>query len=131
MLDQYTTTMAKSQMFGVEIHANIIQAFLDNELYSHASGNTAMLVVAFIAMLGYLLFDWLRARLGAVILVLLIIGYSGFVYCIYQAYGLLLPYFYTLLGLIIAYVTSVIAQYLKERKKGKEQNNRYFRQVCF
>lgn len=115
--DQYTTPMSKGQMYGVEIHANIIQAFLDNALYTPASKSKALMIVVLAAMLGYLVFEWVRARLGAVILALLIVGYSGIVYYVFSTQGLLLPYFYTLLGLILAYIISVVGQYLKERKE--------------
>lgn len=117
LLDQYTTPMSKGQMYGVEIHANIIQAFLDNALYSPVSKSKALMIVVLVAMLGYLVFEWVRARWGAVILVLLIVGYSGIVYYVFSTQGLLLPYFYTLLGLILAYIISVVVQYLKERKE--------------
>jgi adenylate cyclase len=104
-------------MYGVEIHANIIQAFLDNSLYTPASKSKALMIVVLAALLGYLVFEWVRARLGAVILALLIVGYSGIVYYVFSTQGLLLPYFYTLLGLILAYIISVVGQYLKERKE--------------
>ncbi len=118
MLDQFLTPMGKTQMYGVEIHANIIQALLDNELYTHASKSKALMIVVLVSIFGYFLFEWVRARWGAVILALLIVGYSGIVYYVYSTQGLLLPYFYTLLGLILAYISSLAAQYL-EKKSGQ------------
>jgi len=117
LMDQYMTPMGKGQMFGVEIHANVIQAFLDNGLYSPLADHFALAVVILLALLGYALFEWLRARLGALILVIMIFAYSGVVYYAYHYHQVLLPYFYVLFALILAYVVSIVGQYLRERKE--------------
>lgn len=115
--DQYSTPMARSQMFGVEIHANIIQALMDNELYTKTTRSNTVLIVLLIAVFSFYLFEWAKARLGAAILAFLILSYSGVVIYFFNSKHLLLPYFYTLLAFILAYVTSMLVQYLKERRE--------------
>lgn len=114
--DQYSIPLAKSRMHSVEVHANIIQAFLDNELYTGLMKSKALIIVVLSAMLGYALFRWAKAKRGAVILALLIIGYSGVVYYFSNTMHLLLPYFYTLFALVAAYLVSIGEQVFIGRK---------------
>ncbi len=115
--DQFSTPMAKDQMYEVEIHANITQALLDNELYTKASKSRAIIIVALVAVIGFVLFDWVKAKLGAIILFLLIIGHSGIVYYFYNSKAILLPYFYTIIALVLAYVAFMINRHLEKRKE--------------
>lgn len=115
--DGYFTPMSKAPMFGVEIHANIIQALLDNKLHTEASKNASYMIIILAGMLIYAVFEGAKARLGAIILALAIIVYSAVVYLYYTFGGVLLPYFYVIFAFILAYVISVVDQYLKERKQ--------------
>lgn len=113
--DQYWTPAAGAPMHGVEIHANIVQALIDNKLYSKSSNTIAFLIVILGVMLLFALFYRLGARIGAVVLAFLIIGYSGIVHYVFHSQAILLPYFYTLLSFILAYVTAAAGHYLTER----------------
>ncbi|MFA6807976.1 MAG: CHASE2 domain-containing protein [Eubacteriales bacterium] len=115
--EMYKTPIGKTEMSGVEIHANIIQALLDNKLYTHASHDSSFMIITIMAILGFMLFEWKKARLGAVILVGLIVGYTGIVYIYFHSQGVLMPYFYVIFSLLIGYVVSVIDKYLTARKE--------------
>ncbi|MGI6449840.1 MAG: CHASE2 domain-containing protein [Desulfitobacteriia bacterium] len=115
--DQYNTPISRSMMNGVEVHANIIQALLDNELYTKTNKSRAIMIVILVTLGSFALFAWAKARRGAVILAFLILGYSGIVYYIYNSHKVLLPYFYILLAFILTYVATMIGEYLKERQE--------------
>ncbi len=115
--DQFLTPMGKTSMFGVEIHANIIQAIIDNKLYTEVEDAYGTLLVVLLAMLGFALFELISARWGIVLLSSLVIGYSAVVYYIFHVYATLLPYFYVIVALVMGYICSIILQYIRELKE--------------
>lgn len=115
--DQFLTPLGKTPMFGVEIHANIIQALLDNKLYTKVGDTYGTFLVVLLAMLGFALFELVRARWGIVLLVILVFSYSALVYYTYHVSATLLPYFYVILALILGYICSTILQYFQELKE--------------
>jgi adenylate cyclase len=114
--DQFNTPTAKNQMYEVEIHANITQALIDNALYTQVSKARAIMIVVLVAVLAFALFERVKAKLGIIILVLLIIANSGIVYYFYNSQALLLPYFYTIVALILAYTAFLLNQHFEKRK---------------
>ncbi len=114
--DMYYTPMSKTlQMFGVEIHANIIQAFLDKQLYHSAAKKQGLIIIVLLCILSYFAFERVKAKRAILIYIAVIILYSIVVLVIFTTQHILLPYFYPLLGLSILYITSVATQYLRER----------------
>lgn len=116
--DQYTTPMSQvTKMNGVEIHANIIQSFLDGNIYSKANATTSYLIITLLTALSYLTIDRLKVKLGF----LALLGFIGIYWIatitVFSEMHILLPFFYVLLALIIVYITSVALQYIAERKE--------------
>jgi len=111
--DQFMIPEAKDPMYGVEIHANMVQAFLDNALYSPIPKSNAIIIVVLATMFGFFLFDWARAKRGAIILAILFAGCTAIVYYVYHSQGILIPYSYTLIGLVLAYIFAVAEPYIK------------------
>lgn len=127
--EQFNTPMPGNQMYEVELHANIIQALLDNELYSKTAKSEAIIIVVIIAVLAYALFELLKPKAGAVLLVFLLAAYTGGVYYIYHNQSQLLPYFYTLLALVLAYAAAVAGRHWYETNEKKKVNDTYNRYV--
>jgi len=115
--DSIFTPMSKSVMYGVEGHANIIQAFLDNQIYHLASKPLGIIIITLLCILAYLAFERVKAKRAIIIFTASIILYTIAVIVVFTTQHLLLPYFYPLLGLSILYITSVVAQYLRERRE--------------
>lgn len=113
----FTPTSGSNQMYGVENHANVIQSLLDNSIYRKASRPVGALVIALLMLLTYLIIERVKAKWGVLVFIGFVILYTGLVYEIFKELHILLPYFYPLLALIIVYVASVIAQYLRERRE--------------
>ncbi|WP_017756668.1 CHASE2 domain-containing protein [Calidifontibacillus oryziterrae] len=116
--DQYTTPMSQvTKMNGVEIHANIIQSFLDGNIYSKANATTSYLIITLLTALSYLTIDRLKVKLGFLALLDFIGIYWIATITVFSEMHILLPFFYVLLALIIVYITSVALQYIAERKE--------------
>ncbi|WP_102348181.1 adenylate/guanylate cyclase domain-containing protein [Bacillus sp. Marseille-P3661] len=116
--DQYTTPMSQvTKMNGVEIHANIIQSFLDGSIYSKASTSLVILIITVMTALSYFIIDRLKVKWGFLALVGFIGLYLVATITIYSELHILLPFFYVLLALVTVYVTSVVSQYIIEQKE--------------
>lgn len=113
----YGTPFSKKQMNSVEIHANSIQAFLDDSLYKKIQASYGALMVLVVGMFSFLIFAALRPALGAVLSGITIVGYTVFVIYYYNLSQLILPYSYMLLAILLAYGLSQLDRYLTKRKE--------------
>ncbi len=119
--DQYTSPFGEKQMNSVEVHANSIQAIIDDKLYNKMSDSYSAFLVLLLGMFSFLVFQMLRLRIGTILLVSSIIGYTVFVVYYFNSYQLLLPYSYTLFALLFAFVASILDQKLTKDKELKEE----------
>ena len=119
--DQYITPFGKKQMNSVEVHANSIQAILDDKLYEKMSDSYASFLVLLIGMFSFVIFEVIRLRLSTILLITSIIGYTVFVVYYFNAAELLLPYSYTIFALLFAFGASMVNRSLLERKELKER----------
>lgn len=119
MQDAYNTPIDRStQMYGVEIHANIIQALLQNRTFSPIASVLAGLIVGFFAAVYYICLKKVRFVGGAVIgaaLILLELGAGLFLLPLgYELPLLTLPIF-----LVLTYIYQLIRGYVEERLNRK------------
>lgn len=115
MLDQYPVPIAKnSQMFGVEIHANIVDAMLRGQSYQIAPKTISMILTVVICLLYLIIL--LKAKLRTVILsgagLIVVTVISAVItfkkgYCFYPAT--------TVLTLIVMLVVFIGLKYVLER----------------
>lgn len=119
--DQYTTPSGKKLMNSVEVHANSVQAIIDNKLVEKMADSYASFLVLLIGMFSFILFEVMRLRLGIILLITSIIGYTVFVVYYFNTAGLLLPYSYTIFALLFAFGASIADRYLLEGKELKEK----------
>lgn len=116
--DEYMTPMSNSvKMYGVEIHANMVQSILDNKFWNELPKPWGIALIAAFAALAALLFDRLKSRAallaygGAVVAyVLAFIGVS-------EGLHLYMPIVYPLLALTLAYLYSIVSHYIAERRE--------------
>lgn len=105
------------RMYGVEIHANIIQSLLDDHFYQLASPGLGIGILLFLSILAYLIMNRVKAKWSALILVGFLVVYIILHIILFSLWKLLLPLFYPLLALLAVYIYTVIQQYLTERKE--------------
>ena len=128
--DEYLTPMSNTiPMFGVEIHANIIQSLLDGEYYERASMPVGMLVVALMFAAPFAMFELVRARWASVLLGVLLIGYVVFTATWFEVSQMLLPFTYALAAILFAYISSVVIQYIQETLEKKRVRDTFGRYV--
>ncbi|MDP4161213.1 MAG: adenylate/guanylate cyclase domain-containing protein, partial [Bacillota bacterium] len=113
----YTPTSKVLKMYGVAIHANIIQSLLDGEFYQRASQPVGLLIILFLGLLAYSIMERVRAKWSILIMVAFLVVYSVAEAVIFKVLNILLPYLYPILTIIALYIFSVVSQYLKERKE--------------
>ena len=116
--DMYYTPASKIlKMYGVVIHANIIQSLLDDRIYSRVSQPIGLLLILIIGLLAYFMMERVRAKWAILIMVGFLVAYSVAYVIVFQTLKILLPYIYPILLIIALYIFSVVSQYLKERKE--------------
>lgn len=111
---------SSSQMFGVEIHANILQAFMQNRF--SVNGNPYVFGIVWGILAGIFHFIFKRSkkiRLSAIIL-LLVIGGELAAGVLLNNKGIAVSLIYLPLALIISYIYSLARGYIAERLKRKK-----------
>lgn len=128
--DQYYTSMSKTTaMYGVEIHANIVQSLLDKTFYSKTSTSTGLMIIFFMITSSFVVIDRFKATWAFVAYAGFVIAYYIAAVIYYDVQSVVLPLFYVLLALTIVYITSVVSQYILERKEKSRVTNLFGRYV--
>jgi len=115
-------------MYGVEIHANAVATILEQKFIVKISGFASFLIIFMISLLSFALAvgvrhlkirpEFLTEIFGVLSLILLFVLWS-FVVIISFNNNFLLPVVSPVLGGTIAYIGSIVYQYLTERKQKK------------
>jgi len=116
--DAYYTPASKTlEMYGVAIHANIMQSLLDGKIYTRASQPVGLMVIVLLGFLAYFSMERVRAKWSILIMVGLLIVYTVSEVIVFQTLSVLLPYLYPVLTIISVYIFSLVSQYLIERRE--------------
>ena len=113
----YTPASKKLKMYGVAIHANIIQSLLDGKFYQRTSQPVGLLIILFLGLIAYFIMERVRAKWSILIMVAFLVLYSVAEAVVFKVLNIILPYLYPILTIIALYIFSVVSQYLKERKE--------------
>ncbi len=109
----FTPLASHDPMFGVEIHANIVQNLLSGDFKHRSAFVVDLLILLLAAVLAHLLFTRLRPGWGA----LAMFGLAGsYLFGSRQAYarGVILPLFYPIALLLVSYFVTLAYRYLAE-----------------
>ncbi len=119
MMDQYYTPLDAGQMmYGVEIHANLIQAFLEQNFKQVVPVWPQALVLFLVMLLAYLAFYKLDPRLSALLLLAAGGGYVGLAVLLYRG-GYIINLLYLPALLALLYLYRVVYFYFVERLRRK------------
>ncbi len=108
-----------SQMYGVEVHANILQSYQDGRFAVKGNPYLYGIIIAIIAMLLHLLFRKLKVWMS-VILLLIIISLNGFIGVILNEHGTAFSLVYLPIVAIISFVYVLAVHYLGEQARKKK-----------
>ncbi|RFU69539.1 adenylate/guanylate cyclase domain-containing protein [Peribacillus saganii] len=128
--DQYRTPTSRTlEMFGVEIHANIIQSMLNQDFYQTSSKTVGVVLIFLISIVGYLLFVALRPKWGGLLSLIMIACYVGISLIVFLKFSILLPFIYVVMGIITSCVLSIVTQYVRELGERKRVTGIFGRYV--
>ena len=108
-----------SQMYGVEIHANILQSYLQNRFAIVGNTNLFGLVTALLAMILHFLFRKLKIWQGLILLVVAILAEMFFCVML-NNHGLTFNMVYFPLVLILSFIYSLAIGYLLEQARRRK-----------
>ena len=128
LTDDYITPIDyNSKMFGVEIHANIINALLNKDFKTEVPVYLQVILLVLVSIILYLLFYKLKIKQSLPILVLFIALYLGIAYLAYSG-GHILRVIYLPIFIVVLYVGVLAIKYvatLIEKKKVEGTFKRY------
>lgn len=121
--DQYAVPNSAGQMFGVEINANLVQSYLDEQQPLPANRLLTALCTAVLAMGLYFIFRKMKLKWGTVVFALaeVFLVVSGILF--YTKLSIILPAVYLMIAFALDYVVALgfnyLAEYLHRRKMSK------------
>lgn len=118
--DQFTVPNSSNQMFGVEINANIIQSFLDEQYPLPANQLMISLLFAVIAMAMFWVFSKLHLKWSTILFVVAEVFIVILGILLYTKVGISIPGFYLVLMLVLDYVVALAGGYLYEWSKRRK-----------
>lgn len=129
MMDSYYTAISHDvPMYGVEVHANILQALLDENIKTELHMPSALFLTA---LLFFAVFMTWRKRKVWIATTCTAVGMVGYWFVIGMAYenGYVMPIFYPMAGMFICYISQIGWQYIHERRSKKHVESIFGRYV--
>lgn len=127
--DQFSVPNSSAQMFGAEIHANIIQGFLDGRSPVPANRAFSALFAAVIACIAYVLSRRLKIKASLPIILVIIICCAVGGVALNNA-GTTLPVLYAPLFSAVCYITNLGRKYAEEAVEKKKITSAFKKYVA-
>lgn len=116
--DEYMTPMSKAiKMFGVEIHANMVQSILDNKFWGELGEPYGIVILALVVLMAGFLFERYKGKAALFVFIGLLVLYMIVFIVANEVLHTYIPIFYPLLAIILMYVWSIVSHYLAERRE--------------
>ncbi|OEF96859.1 CHASE2 domain-containing protein [Desulfuribacillus alkaliarsenatis] len=121
MADDYyfTPIVPQEAMFGIEIHANIIQHLLEGEFKANVPLVYELLIMLILGVLGFILFYKFRPGVSIVIIVFMIMGYifaANFAFAKGWVVTLLYPIGFIMMQYVFALGHQFVAEQLEKKR---------------
>ncbi|KRF43432.1 adenylate/guanylate cyclase domain-containing protein [Paenibacillus sp. Soil787] len=117
MQDEYPTPISSVKMFGIEIHANMIQTILESKFYKETSKPFGVGIILLISLLAIFLFHRYKGKTALFIFIGMFVIYGGVWLTFYIAGSTFAPLVYPQFALVLIYIWSLVSHYLEERKE--------------
>ena len=111
--DYYTSINHDSKMYGVEIHANIIQNLLESKFKHYVPNYLNILLLILFGGLAYLICQKLRPLFSAIIVFAFVISYVMIGKIVFNK-GYILQFLYPIAIVLIIYLIMLISKYIAE-----------------
>ena len=120
MQDNYITASDRSsQMFGVEIHANILQAMLDKNYKTEPPVSAQALVLLLLAAICIVLFHKLGIKLSIPLALITAVIYVAFAYAAYSRLDIILPIVSPVVLILTMMVAFILIRYFSVHREKK------------
>lgn len=114
MMDSYYTAVSHdTPMYGVEVHANILQALLDENLKTEPKQLTTLAITFTLFAAVFLTWFFRNMWLVSGVSLTLILGYWFFTHWAYEQ-GFVMPLLYPIAAVLICYIYRIGCQYIQE-----------------
>ncbi|MBP1989242.1 adenylate/guanylate cyclase domain-containing protein [Paenibacillus eucommiae] len=117
MLDEYPTPVSSVKMFGIEIHANMIQTLLENKFYKESGKAASIAIIFIISLLSIFLFERFKGRIATFVFLGFLVLYALLWFSLYFFVSILTPLIYPVFAMVTIYIWSIVSHYLAERKE--------------
>lgn len=114
--DQYSVPNSSAQMFGVEIHANILQGIIDNRMPLPVPRALAASVCAIVAVLVFFIAKNVRVRISLPFTVAVLVLYAG-LGTLFNKNGSTLPLAYCAVFVPLAFLFNLVRRYALETRE--------------
>ena len=116
----YTTPFNKQLMNSTEVNANILQAILDDALFSKLAESYGAFLALVIGMMSFAFVELVRFKWRMVILIAIATVYTFSMLYYFKSSLVMLPYAYVLFALLLAFAASCLESYLEKRKEAAD-----------
>ncbi|HBY20118.1 MAG: hypothetical protein A2Y24_02680 [Clostridiales bacterium GWE2_32_10] len=118
--DYYYTPIDKSnQLFGVEIHANVIQNMMEGKYKVYVDDYINIAIILIMAIITLLLFRKIKPIMTTIAAVLLVIIYMLVAKYVYEK-GYIIYLIYPIMWITIHYVLAILMRYIEKIKEIRE-----------
>lgn len=124
----YVPTGGSEQMYGVEVHANILQCYIDGDFPVQANRVVCALVTGLLVALIYFILGRIRL-LSATIISVVSVGAELFTGIFLSGNGLIIDIIYILIMTLLVYIIVVIKKYFIETIKKRKVLNAFKKYV--
>lgn len=126
MMDSFYTPVSRSQqMYGVEIHANILQAMLDENYKSEVPFVPQLIIIALFFVIAVTLIYLLDFKISGPIALIMCILYVAAAKLLYTNAGLIMVLLYPLAGVIVIYIINIAYKFVAERREKRRLISNY------
>ncbi|NEW08713.1 adenylate/guanylate cyclase domain-containing protein [Paenibacillus sp. SYP-B3998] len=115
MQDEYPTPISSVKMFGIEIHANMIQTLIEGKFYRDTSKPIGIVIILVVALLALFLFERFKGRVALFLFVAMLVVYGLIWMLLYTIGSIFAPLVYPQFAIVAIYMWSLVSHYLKER----------------
>lgn len=127
--DGYFTPIDNNQLFGVDIHANIVQCLMDNRFKREAPRNIQTIILLILMVGLYIIFRKINIKISSLIFIVSMFCGVAIPFLLYKR-GIIISIFYFLLAVIFLYLFCLIWNYIYEILRRKRITNSFKKYVA-
>ncbi len=109
----YPSISHNSQMYGIEVHANVIQNLLTENVKKDLGFSPNAILILMLTVVCYALFNKISSIKSFIGMIVIMVGYVFMMKFCYKK-GLLLQFIYPILAVLTTYLLVMVAKYIKE-----------------